>query len=370
MEDCFRFSDELGPMKIVCVHEPTVGLKGILVVDNVAIGPSIGGLRIAEDVSMEECFRLARAMTFKNAAAELPHGGGKSVLYGDPRMPEEEKERRVRAFACALKDTDEYIFGPDMGTNEGCMAWVQDEIGRCIGLPREVGGIPLDEIGATAWGLTHSIEVALDYCDFELDGARVVIQGFGAVGWHSARFLRERGAMIVGVCDSRGAIHNPNGLDINALYELKQAGKSVAEYTGGERYDRDAVIDMECEIWIPAARPDVINDSNVDRLKTKLVAPGANIACTEGAERTMHETGVLCLPDYIANAGGVICAAVEYAGGTEQTAMDTIEDKVRRNTRAVLEDSKAHGIRPREAGNALALRRVKAAMEYRRWAIF
>ncbi len=117
---------------------------------------------MAPDVSTLECFRLARAMTFKNAAADLPHGGGKSVLYGDPAMPVEKKEQVIRAFACALREVDQYIFGPDMGTDERCMAWVRDEIGRAVGLPRELGGIPLDEIGATGWGLLHAIKAACE----------------------------------------------------------------------------------------------------------------------------------------------------------------------------------------------------------------
>src|SRR6516225_4870624 len=146
MEDIFEFADDLGPAKIIHVHEPTVGLKAVLVIDNVACGPSIGGLRMAPDVSTEECARLARAMTLKNAAAGLAHGGGKSVLYGDPRMPTDRKEQLVRGMACALGDIQDYIFGPDMGTDETCMAWIKDEIGRSVGLPRELGGIPLDQI--------------------------------------------------------------------------------------------------------------------------------------------------------------------------------------------------------------------------------
>jgi glutamate dehydrogenase (NAD(P)+) len=122
MEDVFRFADELGPTKVIHVYEPSVGLKAVLVVDNVARGPAIGGLRMAPDVSTEECFRLARAMTLKNAAADLPHGGGKSVIYGDPKMPKKEKEQRIRAFASSLREIQEYIFAPDMGTDEECMA--------------------------------------------------------------------------------------------------------------------------------------------------------------------------------------------------------------------------------------------------------
>jgi glutamate dehydrogenase (NAD(P)+) len=369
-EDIFRFADELGPLKVIHVHEPSVSLRGVLVVDNVAAGPAIGGLRVAPDVSTEECFRLARAMTLKNAAAELRHGGGKSVLFADPDAPREQLESQIRAFACALREAEDYIFGPDMGTDEACMAWVKDEIGRAVGLPRVVGGIPLDEIGATGWGLTHATEVALEYCDFELAGARVVVQGFGAVGRHAARFLTERGAVLVGACDSRGAVHDPAGLDVAALAELKAAGKSVADLGGGNVLDRDAVVDMPCDIWIPAARPDVVNETNMTRLQARLVVEGANIPVTAAAERHLHERGVLCVPDFIANAGGVICAAMEYAGADEAQAMQVIEEKLRRNAREVLEAARRQHVPPRAAATALATERVRGAMDTRRWALF
>jgi glutamate dehydrogenase (NAD(P)+) len=115
MEDMFKFSDELGPFKIIHIYEPSVGLKAVLVVDNVARGPALGGVRMAPDVSTEECFRLARAMTLKNAAADLPYGGGKIVVYGDPKMPQEKKSQLLRALSSALRYTEEYIFAPEIG---------------------------------------------------------------------------------------------------------------------------------------------------------------------------------------------------------------------------------------------------------------
>ncbi len=370
MEDMFNFCDELGPSKIIHIYEPNVGLKGILVIDNIAMGPSIGGLRIAPDVSVSECFRLARAMTLKNAAAGLPHGGGKMVVYGDPKMPLQQKQQIVRAAAASLRNQEAYIFGPDMGTNEQCMAWVRDENGRAVGLPRELGGIPLDEIGATAWGLIQATKVALNYLDFELPGSRVVIQGFGSVGRHSARFLKQHGAKIVAVNDSRGTIYNEDGLDIDALFELKQTGKSVIDFSGGDSLEQEAIIDIACDIWIPAARPDVINEHNVNRLNTKLIVQGANIAITEGAEKWLYEKGVLCIPDFIANAGGVICAAMEYKGSTQQTAMATIAEKVSNNTKTILDISTAENIPAREAAIQMASERVKKAMSMRRWSLF
>jgi glutamate dehydrogenase (NAD(P)+) len=361
--------DALGPAKIVQVHEPTIGLEAVLVVDNVARGASIGGLRMAPDVSTAECVRLARAMTLKNAAAGLPHGGGKSVLRGDPRMAADRKELLVRAFAHALRNEDDYIFGPDMGTDETCMAWVKDEIGRAVGLPSALGGIPLDEIGATGWGIRHAAEVAAPYCALELQGARVVIQGFGAVGKHSARFLAACGAVLIAASDSRGAIHNPDGIDVTRLIALKDAGRSVADYDGAQRLERDLVLDVEGDIWIPAARPDVVREDNVGRLKTRLVLQGANIPFTRGAEQALHERGVLVVPDFIANAGGVICAAMEYLGATRAAAFAAIEEKVRANTSAVLDVVSAKRIAPRQAALDMATEQVRQAMRYRRFSI-
>lgn len=370
MLDVFSYADELGPAKIVHVYEPQIGLKGVLVVDNVAMGPAIGGLRMAPDVSTAECFRLARAMTLKNAAAGLSHGGGKSVLFGDPKMPAADKQRLIRAMACALRHCRDYIFGPDMGTDETCMAWVKDEIDRAIGLPEALGGIPLDQIGATGWGVRQAVEAAAPAAGFALDGARVVVQGFGAVGQHAARFLGELGTVLVGVADSRGTLYDPQGIDVDALIALKQQGRSVAEYERGQKLERDAVIGLECEIWIPAARPDVITEANADRLRTRLVAQGANIPVTPEAETYLHEQGVLCLPDFIANAGGVICGALEYHGGWKGMVFDVVAEKIRTNTEVMLQRVKKEQRLPRAIAVDMSLEVLRKAMAARRWSIF
>ena len=366
MENVLDFTDSLGPIKIVHVYDPKHALKAVVAIDNVARGPSIGGIRMAPDVSAGEAFRLARAMTMKNSAANLPHGGGKSVIFGDPKMDIAKKEQLIRAFARAIRDLVEYIPGPDMGTDERCMAWIKDEIGRAVGLPPEIGGIPLDEIGATGLGLKASVEAALKYCDFKLAGARVAVQGFGSVGKHAARFLGEKGTILVAACDTHGTIYNRKGIDLGKLIALKDGGKNVADYPDGQKLSVDAIIDVECEIWIPAARPDVIRKDNVAHLKTKLVPQGANIPFTAEAERILHKENVLILPDFIANAGGVICASVEYHGGTQAQALQTIEEKIFANTEEVLASAKKNGTLPRQAAVELAEARVKKAMTYRR----
>ena len=366
-DTAFDYCDHLGPSAIHHLYEPATGLKAIVVVDNVAAGPAIGGCRMAPDVSLEECFRLARGMTMKNAAAGLPHGGGKSVIAADPGADEAHKEQLMRAFAQAIGPIEDYIVGPDMGTNETAMGWVKDEIGRCVGLPPEVGGIPLDEIGATGFGVAIAAEQAEAYGGPRVNGARVVVQGFGAVGMHAARFLVERGAVIVAAADSRGTVYDTDGLDVAALIELKKGGGSVVDNGAGEKLDRDAIVGIDCDIWIPAARPDVIREDNADQVKTKLIVQGANIGVTEAAEQILHDRGVICIPDFISNAGGVICASVEFHGGTQTQAFQVIEDKTRTNTAEVLSRAAREDCLPRQAAVAMSEERVRAAMRLRRW---
>jgi glutamate dehydrogenase/leucine dehydrogenase len=349
----------------VLVREPRTRLEAVVVVDNVACGPAIGGVRMALDVTVDEVIRLARAMTYKNAAAGLPHGGGKSGIAADPACEPEDKERLVRAFARKIRELTEYIPGPDMGTNETCMAWVKDEIGRSVGLPRVLGGIPLDKIGATGFGLAIATEVAAAEAKLPLDGARIAVEGFGAVGQHAARFLTRRGARLVAVSDSRGAIHNPAGLDVDALIAHKRTGSAVSAFPHGRPIDRDELVGVECEIWIPAARPDTLTADNVTRLQAKLILQGANIPATEAAEEWMHAHGVLSVPDIVANAGGVICAAVEYHGGTESQALAAIEERIRLNTQETLDRARAGNLLPRQAAIQMARVRIEEAMRYR-----
>ncbi len=226
-EDMFdRFADEYGPEKIVYIYEPRCKLKGILVIDNSCIGPAIGGIRMTPNVTTEEVFRLARAMTWKNALAGIPHGGGKAGIIADPRsITLEQKEILIRQFARGIEKLHEYIPGPDMGTDETCMAWVRDEIRRSVGLSSVLGGIPLDQVGATGYGLAVSAESAQEFAGVSLQGATVSIQGFGNVGQHAARYLAdpELGAKLISATDRDGTIYNPHGIDIEELCRVMKS---------------------------------------------------------------------------------------------------------------------------------------------------
>lgn len=367
MSDPFRFDDDLGPEKVVHIWHPALRLRAVVVVDNVACGPAIGGVRMAADATAEECFRLARAMTFKNAAAGLAHGGGKAVIVADPGVPEERRESLIRAFAQAIRGLVDYIPGPDMGTDERAMAWIREEIGRAVGLPEEIGGIPLDRIGATGFGVAVATEVAARRIGLELAGARVAIQGFGAVGRHAARHLAARGARIVAVADSRGTAVRAEGFDVDRLRALKDRGRSVVDAPGAQRLDRDAVATVDCDIFVPAARPDILHEGNADRVRARLVVPGANIPATEGALQRLHERGIVVVPDFVANAGGVVTAAFEWRGGTRDQAFAWIESRIRENVETVLQRSAAEGRPPHRVAVDLARERIERAMALRRF---
>ena len=355
--------DDFGPSKVVQLYSAKEGVHAVVVIDNTALGPALGGVRMSPTVTTQEVCRLARTMTLKNSISGLAHGGAKAGIVVDPNAPG--KERVFRVFARMIRDLTEYIPGPDMGCDETSMAWIHDETGRSVGLPEEMGGLPLDKLGATGFGVAQCAEVAAPFAGIKLGGARMVVEGFGSVGKAAARFLAARGAVLIAASDSRGAVHDEAGIDVEKLIEVKQQTGSVVNYGKGTRVAPDEFFGIACEILIPAAGPDVINQGNAGIIKARMILQGANIPATAEAEEQLHARGILVLPDFIANAGGVIMAAMEYAGKSEREAFAAIAERIGKNTQMVLEKAAAERILPRVAADALARERVRRAMLYR-----
>lgn len=355
--------DDIGPAKIVRLYSAKAGLHAVVVIDNIALGPALGGVRVSPAVTVEEVCRLARTMTLKNSIAGLPHGGAKGGIIADAASPD--KERLFRIFARMIRDLTEYIPGPDLGCDESAMAWIHDETGRSVGLPEEIGGLALDKLGATGFGLAECAEVAAPAAGIELAGARLAIEGFGSVGRAAARFLAAKGVILIAVSDSQGAVHNPAGIDIEELASVKQRTGSIIHYGDGRRMTKEDLFGVECDILIPAATADVIHEENASTVKARLILEGANIPLTRWAEEALHKRGVLVVPDFIANAGGVIMAAMEYAGKSEQEAFRAIAERIRNNTLLILEKTAGEQLLPRSAAEALARERVYRAMAYR-----
>jgi glutamate dehydrogenase (NAD(P)+) len=193
----------------------------------------------------------------------------------------------------------------------------------------------------------------------------VAVQGFGAVGRHAAIFLAERGARIVAVSDTSATAYDPDGIDVAAMVAFK-AGHRISEYRAAKILDRDALVGLDCDVLVPAAQPDVITASNVGLVRASVVLPGANIAVTDEAEASLHERGVLCLPDFIANAGGVICAVVEYRRGSPTQAFTEIAERIRSNTAELLDRIATSGDLPRVAAERMARTRINNARGLRR----
>jgi glutamate dehydrogenase/leucine dehydrogenase len=357
-------ADDLGPASVHFYRLPA-GAEGIVVLDNLALGPAIGGVRLTPTVTVTEVARLARAMTIKSAVAGIPHGGGKSGIRAPDPLDPTGREAVVRAFAQAIKHLVDYIPGPDMGTDETAMAWIRDEIGRSVGLPTVLGGVPLDQIGATGFGLAECAEALATAGRLVMVGSRVAVQGFGAVGKHAAVELERRGARIVAVSDISGAVHDPDGLDLAALVEFAR-GRPIAEYTDAKPLERDDLLTVDCDLLVPAAQADVVDERVAEEVRAGVVLQGANLPVTPAAEAVLARRGILTVPDVVANAGGVICASVEHRGGGRIQAFAEISERIRANTAEMLDRMRSGDVLPREAAEAMAMARLTAAEAYRR----
>ena len=366
--------DEWGPEKIVDVYDPFTKMHGFLVIDNTALGPGKGGIRMTPTVSAGEVARLARAMTWKCSLADLPFGGAKSGIVADVKaLSTEQKHAVIAAFARALKPVSPslYVAAPDTNTGEEEMAVYADANGSlksCTGKPSTMCvrpgvecGIP-HEFGSTGFGVYHATLVAAAFVGLKPRGMSVAIEGFGNVGSFATKYLIESGAKIVAVSDSRGTIYNEKGLDVKKLADVKKKSGSVVNYTPGRKLSNEAIFELPVDVLIPSAIPDVINAKNVNNARARIVIEAANIPMTVDTERILHERKILVVPDFVANAGGVISSYAEFIGKNPDDMFRLVEDKIRKNTKLVLDAAKRDKVMPRIAAQGLAEKRVREAM--------
>ena len=368
--------DDWGPEKILQVYDPRTKMRGVVVIDNTALGPGKGGIRMTPTVDVDEVFRLARTMTWKCALAGLPFGGAKSGIQANVKeLTREQKKAVVQAFSRALKPVCPklYIAAPDINTAEEEMRWFAEANGSwksCTGKPANFCidgkkcGIP-HEYGSTGFGVAHSAAVAVEHLGKDVKGMTVAIEGYGNVGTFAAKHLSDFGAKIVAVSDSKGCIYNPDGIDVKKLFEVKQKAGTVTEYRPGEVRAGKEIFELPVDMLIPAAQADVINKYNVDKVKAKIIVEAANIPMTPDMEEILYKNGVLIVPDFVANAGGVISSYAEYRGYEPKQMFKLVETKIRKNTKEVLGRARHDGIQPRDAGMRMARERVRAAMAKR-----
>jgi glutamate dehydrogenase (NAD(P)+) len=376
--------DEWGPEKVLQVYDPDTGMKGILVIDNTSTGPGKGGIRFAETVIPQDVFRLARTMTWKCAAADLPFGGAKGGIIADPSKVD--RVAWMRSFAKMIRPycPTQYIAATDIGTSELDMAIFAHEIGdmhACTGKPAELGGIP-HELGTTGYGVATALQTAIEVLE-KLNSTKnlpskgqikVAIQGFGNVGSFTARFLDSAGIKVVAISDVFGFIYNKDGLNIPRLM-MDMKGKTRLSDLKEANYDirdKDEIFEIESDIFIPAAVGDVITDKTAPKLLghgVKLVVEAANLPTVPKAGESLHKNGVWIIPDFIANAGGVIGSFVEYQGRTEKEAFQLIEYKIVKIVKNVLTKAILEEESPRVIATEISKQKVYRAMLLRKGAI-
>ncbi|WP_393054910.1 Glu/Leu/Phe/Val dehydrogenase [Streptomyces sp. LN549] len=373
MADALSLVDDWGPEKIVVVSHRRTGMKGVLVIDNTARGIGKGGTRMSPHVTVEEVARLARVMTWKWAGVDLFYGGAKAGIVADPASPD--KEAILRAFARALSNEvpREYVMGLDMGLTEDDAAVIQDELGdrgAAVGTPEHLGGVAYDKLGVTGYGVVEATDAAAAHLGLPLSAARVAIQGFGAVGHAAAARFAELGATVVAVSTAKGALHNPRGLDVRTLLAAREehGDDFVNRHPDGIVIAPGEELTVDCDILVPAALQDVIDHDAAHRIKAKLVVEGANLPTSAQAQEILARRGIAVLPDFVANAGGVVAAAFamdsRYSGFRPDTDVifQTISERLRTNAVVVLEEAERRGTTPHHAGRSLAEERVRTAM--------
>ncbi len=384
MTSAWEEIDEWGPEKVLQVYDSDTGMKGVLVIDNTSKGPGKGGIRFAPSVTPLEVFSLARTMTWKCAAAGLPFGGAKGGIIADPNKVD--RVSWMKSFAKMIRPycPSQYIAATDVGTTELDMAIFAHEIGdmrACTGKPSELGGIP-HELGTTGYGVSVALQTAFDILkelkiiQLSKSQSRVVIQGFGNVGSFAARFLDQNGVKVVGVSDVSGFIYSKdkNGLNIPKLMkDMKGKAKlsDLKDY-GYDIRDKDEIFEIALDIFIPAAMGGVINNKTAPKLLgngVKMVVEAANIPTTVDACEYLYKNKIWIIPDFLANAGGVIGSFVEYQGRTEKEAFDLIEYKITKNIKEVLTEAIMKEDNPRKIATEPSKQIVYRAMLLRKGAI-
>jgi glutamate dehydrogenase (NAD(P)+) len=299
--------------------------EGYRTVHSTHLGPSKGGIRYAMDVNSDEVKALAAWMSFKCAVANLPYGGAKGGIKCDPRaMSVGELERLSRAYAMAMKDVfgvNRDIPAPDMGTSGREMAWILDEYnkitgedspGVITGKPLAVGG-SLGRDAATGRGVMVNTLAALKKMNLVPTSVTAVVQGFGNVGSHAARLLAEQGIKIVGIGDHTASFYNEKGIDIPAALDFVAKNNRVLKgFTGATEIKASELLISKCDVLVPAALQNVITEDNAPKIQAKLIVEGANGPTTPEADPILHEKKIVCVPDILANSGGVTVSYFEW----------------------------------------------------------
>lgn len=359
-----------------------IHIQSFIVRHSDAIGPAKGGIRMAPDVTVADVTGLAMEMTWKTALIDVPFGGGKSGIRCDPaKLNPKDKEVIIRSFTrAALRfiGPEIYVPAPDMGTNELDMAHIRDCVsysqGSSItkgcyvtGKPVILGGIT-GRREATGKGVVYTTLEMCKKMSLDIKNAKVVIQGFGNVGAVSAMEIEKLGAKVIAISDIHSGTYNPEGLDIQALYQYSSKNGKVQGFKGGKDIPGENIFEIESDILIPAASASQINENNMDKINTKIIAEGANAPVTPIADQQLTKKGIKIIPDILCNAGGVFVSYLEYTQETqrEQMTIEQVEkrlaDRMKKQFDIVYDYAMDNHLTMRQAAMDIAVKKVSEAV--------
>jgi len=358
-------------------------LTGYRVVHNRARGPAKGGIRFDLAVTLDEVKALAAWMTWKCAVVNIPFGGAKGGVICDPAvLSNVELERITRRYTSAIIETlgpDSDVPAPDVNTNERIMAWVMDTYSMHVrhtvnavvtGKPVEMGG-SLGRREATGRGCMIVTREALRKLKMPIQGTRVAVQGFGNVGSIAAQFMEEQGMKVVAVSDKSGGVYDPKGLKVRELQQFVRQHRLLSAYKNAEHVANDDLLTLDCDVLVPAALENVINNHNASAIKARIICEGANGPTSANADRILEEKGVFVIPDILANAGGVTVSYFEWVqdrGGyfwDEETVNQRLERIMVRSFEDVAAMADKHSLNLRIAAYMVAIDRVAAVHRLR-----
>ena len=356
---------------------------GFRVQHSIARGPAKGGIRYAPDVTLDEVRALASWMTWKCAVVNIPFGGAKGGVICDPhKMSMGELERMTRRYTAELVDfigPEKDVPAPDVNTNEQIMAWMMDTYSMHMrqtvtavvtGKPINIGG-SRGRREATGRGVLIVCEEAIKKLGLSRDRTRVIVQGFGNVGSNAARLMAQEGYKVIGLDEVGGGLYNKNGIDVEALWEYRQKNGTIQAFPGAEKYDAGELLVTDCEILIPAATENQITSRNVDRVKCKILAEGANGPTTAAADEVLAEKRVFVIPDILANAGGVTTSYFEWVQDRqgyfwkESLVNEQLEEIMVSAFQDVVRYAETHHVNNRIAAYMLAIDRVAYTIKQR-----
>ena len=356
---------------------------GFRVQHSIARGPAKGGIRYSPDVTLDEIRALASWMTWKCAVVNIPFGGAKGGVICDPhKMSMGELERMTRRYTAELVEfigPEKDVPAPDVNTNEQVMAWMMDTYSMHMrqtvtavvtGKPINIGG-SRGRREATGRGVMIVCDEAIKKLGLSREGSRVIVQGFGNVGSNAALLMYEAGYKVIGIAEVGGGLYNKNGIDLRALSEYRQKHGTIHRFPGADGYDPAELLTAECEILIPAATENVITTRNVDRVKCRILAEGANGPTTSAADDVLAEKKVFVIPDILANAGGVTTSYFEWVQDRqgyfwkEAVVNEQLDTIMKSSFEDVVRYAETHQVNNRIAAYMLAIDRVAYTIRQR-----